>query len=99
MPFAEDLSVFMSTAEFATQAILAGVSVSGIFDNGNAQGNVGLAGMATTQPTYVLPTASAVGSVVGNTLQLGSYLGGTTYRVAEQLPDGTGLTTLVLEAA
>ena len=90
MAFVESLSPFF--ADFAVQATLAGQGVQGIFDNGYALGQVGI-GMAGTQPTYTLPTASVVGEPVGQSLAIGAV----TYYVAAHEPDGTGVSRLVLE--
>lgn len=92
MAFTEDLAPFF--ADFATPATLAGQGVQGIFDAAYALGQVGI-GMASTQPTYTLPTASVVGEPVGQALVIGAV----TYIVAAAEPDGTGITRLLLERA
>ncbi|WP_291015004.1 hypothetical protein [Hydrogenophaga sp.] len=95
MPFVEDFSPFLSAAEFATTGLLAGVEVRGIFDNGSALGAVGIAGLATTQPSFTLPTAALPSPVVGSAL----VLGGQAYTVVAHEPDGTGVSLLLLEKA
>ena len=72
-----------------------GPAVAGVFDNGYALGNVGLTGMASTQPTFTLPTASISGEPVGQTLVVNS----TSYYVSVHEPDGTGMSRLILELA
>jgi len=67
MAMTEDFSVFFSTDEFATAATLGGVAVTGIFDNGYSAGNVGGMGIASTQPTLTLSTASVPANPVGLT--------------------------------
>lgn len=72
-----------------------GQAVAGIFDNGYALGNVGLTGMASTQPTFTLPTASISGEPVGQTLMVNAI----SYYVSAHEPDGTGMSRLILELA
>lgn len=91
MPFAEDFSAFFSPAEFATSGQLAGLPVSGIFDNGYEAFGVG-PGVAASGPVYLLSAASVPAQPVG--LQL--VLGEVTYRVVEAEPGGTGMTALSL---
>lgn len=93
MPFAEDLSAFLSTDEFATLATLDGAEVRCIFDNGSALAQVGVAGMMSTQPSMTLPTADVPAEVVG----LPAVVNGASYLVAEHQPDGTGVSVLLLE--
>lgn len=93
--FAEDLSAFFSTADFAQNATLAGVGVLAIFDNGYAFGNAGLTGMASTQPSLTLATSSVPANPVGAT----AVVGAATYLVAAHEPDGTGVSRLLLELA
>ena len=104
--FAEDLSVFFNPAEFASTALLAGVSVSGIFDNGFALGHVGLSSMASSQPTWTVATADIPPRVIDwfryftepfDPLDLIVNLGGANYKVTAHEPDGTGISRLILE--
>lgn len=87
--FAEDLSPFFNTAELATAATLDGAAVAGIFDNAYAESFE----MATRMPMFMLPTASAASATLASVL----VIGGTSYRVTSVQPDGTGVTTLMLE--
>lgn len=89
--FAENLNTFF--ADFGVDATLGGQTVRGVFDNASALGNVGLVGMAGTQPVFTLPTASIVGEPVGQTLVVSAVL----YYVAVHEPDGTGMSRLLLE--
>lgn len=94
--FVEDLSTYFDTTNgFAQAAMLDGVAVAGIFDNGYALGQVGPFGMAGTQPTLTLPTAQVSADPVG----LSCVLGSASYVVAAHEPDGTGISRLVLETA
>jgi hypothetical protein len=88
--FTEPLAAFFDTDGFAVSATLAGVSVTGIFDNeyyepmGEVQG---------ASPVFTLPTASASTAAHGQSLVIGA----TTYKVRGVEPDGTGVTLLRLE--
>jgi hypothetical protein len=92
--FAEDLSPFFNAAEFAVPATIGlGSAVNGIFDNGYSAGQVGAMGMASTQPSFVLPTASVPDAAVGQPLVVNTL----TYCIVAHEPDGTGVSTLYLE--
>lgn len=95
MPFAEDMSPFFNTAEFASDASLAGLPVRGIFDKDYEGGDVGLSGMASTQPGFTLASASVPAGVTGLVL----VHAGVSYTVVEHQPDGTGVSVLILERA
>lgn len=87
--FAEDLATFFTEAVFGSAATLDGVAVKGIFDNAY----IDVMGIASRSPTFTLPTASVGASTQTSVL----VVGGTTYRVTSLQPDGTGVTTLLLE--
>ena len=91
--FVENTAAFFS--DFGQTATVGGVSVSGIFDNGYALGGVGAIGMASSQPTFTLATASVPASPVGTAV----VVGGGNYLVGAHEPDGTGMSRLLLEAA
>lgn len=92
--FAEDLTPFFDVASgFATSATWNGTTtVSGILDNDYAEplGNV----VQSLAPVFTLPTSSVPGVKHGDTLVISA----TTYKVRGVEPDGTGITTLRLEA-
>lgn len=75
------------------EATLSGVGVSGIFEAAGTVSGVGALGMASTQPTFSLPTASVAGDPVGQPL----VHAGVAYTVADHEPDGTGVSRLLLE--
>jgi hypothetical protein len=87
--FAEYLSPFFNTAELATAATLDGASVTGIFDNAYTEAF----GMASRAPMFTLPSANAAAATQASVL----VVDGSTYRVTSVQPDGTGVTTLMLE--
>lgn len=95
MPMAENLAPFFAESDFASQAVLAGVNVLGIFTDPYAMGSVGGLGMATGKPTFALASSDVPANPVG--LQL--VVGGVSYEIADAQPDGTGVTTLVLEVS
>lgn len=91
--FVEDHSLFF--ADYGVTAIVGGQTVSVIFDNGYALGGVGAIGMASSQPTLTLATASVPANPVGTAVAVG----GGNYLVGAHEPDGTGMSRLLLEAA
>lgn len=94
--FVEDLSPFFDTTSgFAQLATVGGVAVGVIFDNGYALGNVGMLGMASSQPSITLKTSDVPASPVGTAVLIGA----ASYLVAAHEPDGTGISVLLLESA
>ena len=90
-PDTGELARLKATADWP---VVNGVAdVACIFDNGYAAGNVGAMGIASTQPTLTLPTASVPAYPVGVTAVVASV----SYTVAEHQPDGTGVSMLYLE--
>jgi len=89
----EDLAPFF--ADFAVDATVNGQAVRGIFDNGFASAEVGLVGMSSARPMLTLPTAGLSADPVGQT----AVVNGISYLVAVHQPDGTGVSTLMLERA
>ena len=89
----DPIRVFFNPGEFGVEATLAGQPVRGILDRGYALGNVGLVGMAGTQPVFTCPTPA--GDPVGQVLMVGT----DRYVVAAHEPDGTGVSRLLLEVS
>ena len=80
----------------AVEATVAGVVVPyAIFSNGYATGNVGMLGMATSQPALTLATTLVPAHPVGQAV----VVAGQGYSVAAHEPDGTGISRLVLEVS
>lgn len=92
MPFAEDLTPYF--ADYGEDGTLAGVAVRGIFDAPAAQ-QLGGVGMAAEPPQFTLPTASVPADNYG----LALVLDRGSYTVREHVPDGTGLSILLLTEA
>lgn len=95
MAFTESLAPFFNLSDFAVSAVLAGVTVRGIFDNAYQQGGAGFTGMASTQPVFMLATSDVPAAVVGASLVVNAV----AYTVAAHEPDGTGVSTLFVERA
>ncbi len=99
MAFIDDVPAFFSTAEFAVDAMLAGVAVVGIFDNSYEFEDMG-GGVSASGPAFTLPSSSVPSPVTG--LSLAPHpdpVSGTipgTYKVIEPMPDGMGITKLRL---
>lgn len=82
----------LSTDEVIT---VGGSVVSAIFDNGYALGNVGMLGMASSQPSITLKTSDVPADPVGTAVTVNA----AAYLVAAHEPDGTGISRILLEAA
>jgi hypothetical protein len=89
MAFAEDFAVYFT--DFAQAVTVGGVSTHGIFDNASLAA-LGL--VAGTNPVLVVKTASVPAVAQGDAVVIGA----TSYTVSGIKPDGTGITTLELEA-
>ena len=89
--FAEDTALFFATAEFALDATLGGVAVRVIFDRPYYDA---ASGISSTNPTATIQTSDCAALVV-NTTQL-VVPGQGTFRVINQEPNGTGISTLQL---
>ena len=89
--FAEDLSAFFSSAEFATAATLGGGgSVQVIFDKSYAGSLGGL--VESAGPQCVAMSSDVAAIVQGSTITINA----TVYTVTGVEPDGTGITVLQL---
>lgn len=74
---------------------IGGDIVPALFENGFAFGNVGLIGMASSQPSITLKTSDVPSNPVGTAVTVNA----TSYLVAAHEPDGTGMSRLMLEVA
>lgn len=92
MSIAEDIPLFF--ADFGETVNLGGVEVTGIFDLPGEFDPIG-GGIVVGRARLTLPSASLPADPVGATLMRA----GKVYSVRSALPDGTGVTTLELEAA
>lgn len=90
MAFTEDYSPYL--ADFATDCIVGGAAVLGIFDDAY-QDVLGLA--SGTSPVLLLPTASVGSATIGSSITVGA----ASYTIAGMEPDGVGMTRLRLQEA
>jgi hypothetical protein len=91
--FTEDLTAFFS--DFGVTATVGGASVQVIFDNASQGMQVGILGMAGTQPAITCKTADLAADPVG----LAALVGGVAYTITQHEPDGTGISRCLLETA
>ena len=91
MAFAEDLAPFLSESAFAVSATLGAATFSVIFDRAHIES----LGISSAQPVCVGKTSDLSGAAFGGTITIA----GAAYTVRDNQPDGTGITTLLLEAA
>lgn len=101
MPFTENISAFFQTSDFAYAATWTPAAGGGpyvvnvIFDNAYIESQIGDANVAGRQPMCMASdTDLAQGSGIKRNDSLA--INGTTYKVAEIHPDGTGVTALML---
>ncbi len=87
--FTEDLSDFLDTTELADNATIGSVTVAGIFDNQFVE----VHGIEGVRPVFTCDEANVSSIAHGDALTIKS----TSYKVAGVHPDGTGLTSLILE--
>lgn len=89
-------AVFRHLANAQAQILQLGGGVDEIpviFEEPYAEGAVGLAGMACTQPSAIALSQAVADLAVGTAISVN----GTSYVVVERRPGGTGLTALILE--
>lgn len=89
MAFAETLAIFWS--DFGDDAVIGGVSVRGILDQGYYEPLGGF--VAGNQPTFTCATAEVLNIPQGTSVTVR----GVAYKVRGIEPDGTGVTLLRLE--
>ena len=83
-----------------------GRQVAGIFDQPYAQSDIGSAGFAAERPTFRLPSASVppdwwsrFAGEAFDVVDVQITVRDVLYQVVRHEPDGTGMSTLVLERA
>ena len=94
--FAEDLTTFFNTSEFADPALLDGVEVVGLFDKQYVVEGAGM-GFSGTRPAFTLPAADVPAQHAGKSLVTNAM----NYRITGIDPDGSdrAVTVLLLELA
>lgn len=75
------------------QVIIGGAMVPGTFQRPSTVVSLGT-GVADTRPTVMLASSAVMDEPVGHTI----VVAGVPYTIAEDAPDGTGLTILTLAA-
>jgi hypothetical protein len=88
--FAEDVSVFFT--DFAETVNIGGTDTQAIFDSPYSAAGVGM-GMDSNTPSLTLATINVPSSPLGLPVTVRSV----AYVVAQHLPDGTGVSRLLLE--
>jgi len=93
MAFSEDLTEFLDVSGgFAVTATFGVIgAVTGIFDRAYLESS----GIAGYRPVFLCRASDVASAAIGETVTIDS----TAYTLAERQPDGTGMTTLVLEGA
>jgi hypothetical protein len=92
MPMVESFAPFFDATEFGTEVQIGSADVLGLLERGYHE----VAGIATTDPTFVCAAADADGVVEGTTQLVD---GADTYVIRNVEPDGTGLAVLRLEVS
>jgi len=87
--FTEDLSEFLDSTEMADNATIGAATVAGIFDNQFVE----VHGIEGVRPVFVCDEADVASIAHGDALTIKTV----SYKVAGVQPDGTGLTSLILE--
>ena len=87
--FAEDLSEFLDDTELADNATIGASTIAGNFDNQFVEVN----GIEGVRPVFTCAEANVATIAHGDALTIKSI----SFKVAGIQPDGTGLTSLILE--
>ena len=100
---AADRAVFVNPDDFGVTAYItqgggAEVAVNGVFDNAHLMVDAGEAGVSSTAPVITCRTADlallGLGNArTGDTLRIAAI----SYTLTDVQPDGTGMTTLIME--
>lgn len=93
MAFVENFSRFL--VQWGVDGTLAGQPVRGIYDAPATSPALGEMQATGTEPQFQLPTAQVPAGHYGATLVVPAG----TYKVREHLPDGTGMSLLLLTKA
>ena len=92
-----DRAAFVDSDEFGAVCTFGGNPIDGIFDNGfvQVQDETGqVVGTESLSPVFICRSSDVTGIAHGSTL----VIGGVTYKARSIQPDGTGMTTIELEA-
>lgn len=89
MAFTEDFTPFFE--DFAVNAALGSATFDVIFDRAHLES----LGISATQPVALAKTTDVSSATRGTSITIN----GTAYTVMDNQPDGTGMSTLLLEVA
>lgn len=93
MAFVEDLSTYL--ADFGDAGTLDGAAVRGIYDAPAVTQGLGEIAATAAEPQLQLPTAQVPAAVFGKVLVIPQG----AFTVREHIPDGTGMSLLLLTKA
>jgi hypothetical protein len=89
---AADLDAFLNVDEFGVGATFKGADINVIFDQAGVIQPIGGAVFETSTPQCLAKTADVPGVVQGDTIVIDMV----TWYITQILPDGTGMTKLIL---
>ena len=91
---ADERAIFFNVDDFGVAATYAGGTVNGIFDNEYFEADAGgMVAVAIQQPRFLCRAADVSSAAEGDAIVINSV----DYTIRIVQPDGTGMTTLVLE--
>lgn len=91
MAFTENLDAFLLEADFAVSATIGASTFSVIFDRAHSEA----LSISHTTPVCMAKTSDVSSATRGTAITIA----GTAYTVMDNHPDGTGMSTLILEVA
>lgn len=83
----------------ALASLAGGPAIPVLFEAEYQTADGGEFGLAASRPAITLPTAQVPSPATGVSLDLQTATGTSAWRIAEHHPDGTGLSTLLIERA
>ena len=91
---ADERAIFFNVDDFGVAATYNGGTVNGIFDNEFFEADAGgMVAVAIQQPRFLCRTSDVSAAAEGD----GIVINSVSYVIRVVQPDGTGMTTLVLE--
>ena len=92
-------AIFFSTDDFATSATYtpsggSAATVNGVFDKEYSLADLGVVGVGSNDPRFICRTVDVSSAANGDSIVVNAV----TYTVRNVEDDGSGITTLVLEA-
>ncbi len=98
MAFAENFAEFFNTSDFAVSAtytptVGSPVIVEGIFDNEYFAVDLSEVSVSGSQPKFTYESSKISSPKLGDSMSISAI----NYKIVEIQPDGTGITTILLE--